>query len=493
MALCLPLAVLIGYFLAEPVEQGGVAVVALVLAALAAPLLLKYHHPLLVVGWNASVAFLFLPGHPDLWMGLAFIGLCVGIFNRAINPDKRFLGAPAITKALAFFAAVVCVTAALTGGIGLRSFGSANYGGRYYLEVVAAIAGYFALTSERIPAQRAGLYVGLFFLAGLTALVSNLVYAAGPPFYFLYSIFPPGAAADQAMAEYSLWPRMARLGGLAPASAGLFCWLLARYGVRGTFDYAKPWRLACFFLAVLACLLSGFRSGLILLVLTFFCVFTLEGLWRTRAVPLLLLLGLALTAVVLPQTDKLPQVVQRTLSFLPIKVETSVAEDARHSTEWRLDMWKMLEPQIPKYLLKGKGYTFDANDLLRAQSATSGGFGSESEATAIAMEYHNGPLSVLIPFGIFGLLGFLGFIIASVRALYCNYRFGDPALLRVNTLLLAAFAAKAVFFFVIFGALHSELFWFTGIVGLGISLNGGISQPATEPEAEVVEELEAVS
>jgi hypothetical protein len=74
--------------------------------------------------------------------------------------------------------------------------------------------------------------------------------------------------------------------------------------------------------------------------------------------------------------------------------------------------------------------------------------------------------------------------------LYCNYRFGDPALSTINTLLLAAFLAKTVCFFVIFGSLRAELFWFTGLLGLSVSLNGGVSRQVSEEESPEVEEAQ---
>ncbi len=167
-----------------------------------------------------------------------------------------------------------------------------------------------------------------------------------------------------------------------------------------------------------------------------------------------------------------------------------VRENARYSTEWRLDMWKQVVPLIPKYLIKGKGYTVDQNDVYMAQVSNWRGFGLGSETSMETMEYHSGPLSVLIPFGILGAVGFIWFLGAALHVLYCNYRFGEPALLRVNTFLLAAFIGKVVYFFCVFGSLHAEFFWFTGLLGLSVSLNGGVCQEqADEEETMEAEEL----
>ena len=488
LALCLPLAVLIGYFLAEPLDPGGLTVVLVVLGILSVPLFMKYHHLLLVVGWNACISFAFVRGAPYLWMVMAGISLGIAVVNRAINPDKTFLSVPMVLLPLALLTLVIAGTAFLTGGIGLQMLGSSQFGGRCYLEIFGAVAGYLAFTSERIPLERANLYVGLFFLSGLTALLGNIVFAAGPEYHFLYGIFPFYTAVGQAAAESSIWHTMPRLGGLQIASTSLFAFLLARHGVRGVFDYSRPWRQGLFILAAVGCLLSGFRGLLILFVLTFLAAFILEGLWRTRALPILVATTLVSMAVVLPQTDKLYPPIQRALSFLPVKVDYDVRAEASYSAQWRKDMWASLIPEVPKYLVKGKGYTVDPNALYQADFAVRAGFVQPSEASKIAMDYHNGLLSILIPFGIFGLVGFLWFLGAVLRVLYLNYRFSNPALRTINTFLLAAVAAKTVYFFVVFGALRSDLWWYAGMLGLSISLNGGVSRRPSEAEDFALEE-----
>ena len=75
MALCLPLAVLLGYFLAEPMDSGSLAVVVFVLAVISVPLMMKWHYPLLLFSWNAAICPMFLPGQPQLWMLMAVVAL----------------------------------------------------------------------------------------------------------------------------------------------------------------------------------------------------------------------------------------------------------------------------------------------------------------------------------------------------------------------------------------------------------------------------------
>src|SRR5438105_2313674 len=91
MALCLPLVVLLGYMLAEPMDGGTFAVVAFVLVVLSVPLLMKWHHPLLVFCWNCLVAPAFLPGQPQAWMLMAPVALMFAVLNRAVDPDHRLI------------------------------------------------------------------------------------------------------------------------------------------------------------------------------------------------------------------------------------------------------------------------------------------------------------------------------------------------------------------------------------------------------------------
>ena len=77
-------------------------------------------------------------------------------------------------------------------------------------------------------------------------------------------------------------------------------------------------------------------------------------------------------------------------------------------------------------------------------------------------------------------------MIAGIRALHQNYQFGDPAYHDINTFLFAYLVAKVVFFFTVFGSLHSDLPVFLGLLALGISLNGGVAKPVVVPQPKIV-------
>src|SRR6266566_1029864 len=65
-AICIPLALLVGYLLATPTEFMSFGAIGIVLLALCTPLLLRWHYAALIFCWNANLTIFFLPGQPSL-------------------------------------------------------------------------------------------------------------------------------------------------------------------------------------------------------------------------------------------------------------------------------------------------------------------------------------------------------------------------------------------------------------------------------------------
>src|SRR6185295_16140893 len=127
MGLCLPVAVLLGYLLAEPLDTSSVGVVVLVLSVLCVPLLMKGHHPLLILSWNAGIVLAFLPGSLPLYVVMAPLALFFAVLNRSVNPYRRFIQIRQVNRPLLLLVAVIAVTAILTGGFGFRALGSSHF------------------------------------------------------------------------------------------------------------------------------------------------------------------------------------------------------------------------------------------------------------------------------------------------------------------------------------------------------------------------------
>ena len=153
--------------------------------------------------------------------------------------------------------------------------------------------------------------------------------------------------------------------------------------------------------------------------------------------------------------------------------------DAQASWDWRVQMWQALLPEVPRHLLLGKGFAITHEDYeMMGWNSPFQTVDASQQGLALSYDYHNGPLSVIIPFGIWGCLAFLWFLAAGIHVLYINYRYSNPALQIVNTFLFAAFVMQAIYFLLIFGDFSSGMLWFTGTLGLSVSLNGGVCRPS---------------
>ena len=192
--------------------------------------------------------------------------------------------------------------------------------------------------------------------------------------------------------------------------------------------------------------------------LLFTVQFFLEGLHRTKLLPIFVFAGLLAAVICLPMANRLPYTFQRVLSILPVNIDPAVRGEAQASIDWRLNLWKALLPQVPPHLLLGKGYAITPEDYqLMGRDTAFQSIDPAEQGLAISGDYHSGPLSVILPFGIWGVIAFLWLLIAGVWALHHNRLYGDPALHNVNTFLLTAFLVKIIAFIFIFGGLSATL------------------------------------
>src|SRR5205823_2673160 len=154
-----------------------------------------------------------------------------------------------------------------------------------------------------------------------------------------YYLFPSSLVHSQAAGETI---SLERYVGIAFAAQSAVVALVARYGLRGVFDWTRPWRLCLFCVLIGASLFGGFRSLLIVLLLLFAFQLYFEGLYTLRNNAIVTGSLVLLLAALISFTTKFPAAVQRALSFLPIPVEENVRADAAGTAEWRWLMWKVL-------------------------------------------------------------------------------------------------------------------------------------------------------
>ena len=476
-SICIPLALFLGYVLASPLDRGTFISVGLVFGLLVLPLVLKHHHPALVLMWNTTAVVFFLPGRPNIWMLLAVASFTITVLQyilarRSVQPSVRTVTRPVIA-----FGVVVVVTMLLTGGVGFMAFGSEVGGGKRYALILAGILGYFAISMQRISLEKATRYIGLYFLGGITVAIGSLGPYLPSGFSFLFLLFPPDSYYSSGEG-----PTLgtARLFGVSQGAMFALYFMLARYGIRGMFLSGRPWRMLVFGVFFMVSLYGGFRSLLLMAAMVFAIQFFLERLHKTSLLAIFLVLGVTFTAVSIPFATHLPYAMQRALSVFYVPVSPDVAIDTQNSNEWRLRMWQQVLPQVSEYWLVGKGYGLNVRDTILVHDMLASGRALERSSVAqTVQDYHNGPLSVMIPLGIFGALTLLWFWYGGFRLLVANYRYGDPALHTVNCLLLALFLAKLVHFLLIFGSLYQDFCQFAGLLGLSAAFNGGMARKAS--------------
>jgi hypothetical protein len=477
-ALCIPLAVWIGYLLAEPADKATFGYGGIVALLFLTPILLRWHHFFLIAGWNFAMVIFFLPGSPPVWLLLTALSLGISILHRTVNSRAHFISAPEITWPLLFFFAVVLMTAKLTGGIGLNALGNEVSGGKHYVTVLFGILGYFALTALPVPPKRVGLYIGLFFLAGCSNAIGDLAPYLPSKLYFLFALFPPNGFDIEG--KPGMLDFFARYSGLGLLGQAGFLFMLSRYGVRGILLSGKPWRWFLFGIFFVTMFFGGYRSIVILCGLTFVFQFFMERIYQTKIMPFFVFAGLIGVTLLVLFANRLPYTFQRSLAFLPLKIDPVARMDAESSSDWRLEIWRDTYPQVPQYLLLGKGYAL-SKDALAMAANQNFKYLSSADEVAISGNYHSGPLSVLMIFGAWGAIALMWFWFASLRALYDNYRYGDATLKTINTFLFAYFIVKIIIFLIVFGGIENDLAGFAVLIGLSVSINGGIWRPAKAP------------
>jgi len=478
--LCLPLAIVMGYALATPLNLGNLGVFLVVATILALPLVLRWHHQLLLLSWNSTALVFLLPGRPSMWLVLAVVSLTLSLTLRAVNRSTRLLNVPALTWPLCFLVLVILITAKVTGGFGLRSFGSEDViGGKRYVILLASILGYFAIAMAGIPAERSRLAASLYFAGGLTAVVGSLIFFIDPALQYIYLFFP----TDTGFSDLEK-PMMTRFYGVSVAAQFAVMLLLVRYGLRGLLLEGKWWRTGLLVAAIVMGLFGGYRTVLISFALLLLLQFILEGLLRTKlivGVGFFTVTGVVVVASIAPY---MPPQVQRCLTFLPaefVDLDPMVRLDSEASTQWRLDMWKEVLPEIPKHLLVGRGFAIDRGELELSGGKMRAGMAKSYATAVITGDFHSGPLSILLPFGIWGVIGFIWLCWVGVRALYRNFIFSPPELKLINTLLFSSFLTQLAVFIFIFGSFQTQLPAFTGLLGLSVALNAGVRSSVPLP------------
>jgi hypothetical protein len=311
-------------------------------------------------------------------------------------------------KAIYVFLATIVVTAS-TRGWGLRILGSANWGGMQYIQLITAAM--FFMLSGRVNLTQSQIWRSLMGLG----LLSLLPIAAG--FFLLvvpggsYIRFFIGAGADVALEGIALGQQRI----LAGAHLSVI-WLV----LLGMLLYDRFYRMSppVIFLGVLSIVLiglTGFRSLVVIIALVIITYLIV----RRRSIPasvyyraiFALFVGLVAIYTLVPY---LPITFQRAFAFLPgLRVAHDAAITAAGTTAWRIEMWRLMLPMIPNYLLIGRGLGFNLAEAYAAYSLISDL--DRYQFFIATHNYHNGPLWLLLDLGVVGFISASVFMFGGIR------------------------------------------------------------------------------
>ncbi len=385
-----------------------------------APLILYFiNNPnsLLIAMFMAYIGRVNVPG---LWANMSLanvfqfmlLGLLIAgmVIEKRANKFRRKLSDTFLFLFLCNMAVIIYVR-----GFGVQFLGGDLIGGMDYIYVTAA-AGIYSFAGNLKLTQKQILFL-LFgnIVAGLLpALVQLAFILSGGRFYILAYFIESSLGYVAGSIFDTTREGMTRLAGLKDVASALLPVALVIKFKRFNLSIKS----ALIFLCLLSAALSGFRSTLVL-VMVIVSVWCFVQTPRHKKPMLFLsaaLLGGVVFAIVLFASKHLPPSVQRAVSWVPgVEVSYFAQKDAQASTVWRLEMWKYMLEDIPNYLLVGKGIAFPASHLIMMDPWQA----AKPYSAFLVHNYHNGPLQLLLDFGVPGFLFAVLFMFTSCREFVC--------------------------------------------------------------------------
>ncbi len=334
-------------------------------------------------------------------------------------------------------------------GFGLRALGGESWGGMGYVQLFIAAGFYLTAKYIQLTPRQIKLSIVLMLLLSFVPAISQIVFvASGGRIYQQYMFvhaYVVGLLSSLEAAETGRG--VVRYQLLSGVAINLLLVGLVLIPFRGAYRL-----LAILFViaAFVSSALSGFRGNIMLVIgmMALFIFFISEG---KRVRRLVQMGGVAMAAFVVLffVADRLPMSAQRSITWVPfIETAPSARMDAEGTSQWRLDVWRLAWQDVPRYLWIGKGYALNPAELMSHSVRRDG-----VQMAVATQDYHNGPLSLLLVFGIPGLIVGSGFlIVSSIEVVRRIPTLGDdPFIRRFYIAFLARYLFSAVTFFTIFG------------------------------------------
>jgi O-Antigen ligase len=416
---------LIAVIVGATIGQGNIMMVTFVLAGaltLAVAIMLRTSIWLLLpitLPVGGSLTFLPIPFSPfDVCVGLA-VGSFLIFYALHLVQVKAAYG---YLDVVLFLNLAYIASVFIRHPAGFQAIGSEMVGGRVYFNIAVAFAAYWVLSRARanerqgfwLPALVLGAVGGAAMLNALAVFVPATV----PFIYAFYSGVDVSSYLAQDDPDPSLTETVGRQFWLLGFATQAFPVLCAYFNPLTLLLPVYPLRFFLFLLGSGAVMFAGYRGVLIATVfIVLLSTYFHNGM---RALVKIVVIGiLALTVLIAGQGSlfNLPLPAQRALSFLPGKWDPIAVRNAASTTEWRVEMWKLvLQGQYLKNPWLGDGFGFSAYELQVMARNRMNRMGDASQAQEDALvvgALHGGPVSAIRYAGIVGLFLFYALMVAS--------------------------------------------------------------------------------
>ncbi len=437
---------------------GGYSIHAMLLVAPIALMLASNTGLILAFIIGLRYSDLIIPGLPqDLNMMDVFILFLVGLTIAGSSITKKRIVSWRLSHYFLIGFLVVLAGIITARGIGIRFFGSSDWGGFAYIKIFILSAFYLFCGQIRISGKQVRLATMLMLFLSLIPVGAQLLfYASGGAIYIQYMFLEAYATG-----LFSTLDAIQEGTGTARFYFSGLAWALLITGMVFFTLHTRDriWLFLFMGLAFAMSLISGFRAATVGMggIVFIFLLFQYPKK-RVAITVATAMVALAALLLITPFYRDLHPGIQRALSWVPwYDIPAEIAYDAQYSIEWRIDVWKESMRYLPQYLFIGRGLTFNINELQAALSIR-----DTIGWAYVSHNYHSGPLSLAIITGIPGFIFFTLFMVMAGKEAF----HGLGELRRTNahpftTRFYMAFLASVIYsipsFFLIYGSVKTSV------------------------------------
>lgn len=408
-----------------------------------------------ITTFSSGITMPGLPGQMRLFDAFAVMLIAIFVLHRAMKAGKpvRF---SRLDWIVVLFAGWILLTGFIR-GFGFLAFGDSMIGGFYYLRLLLAASLVITLPRIGIPVWSWRVVILLSGLLAPMTVLADLLVSNGGPFEIVRLFVQTSQQATSSMAmDDESGTSVGRLWSAGPAANGMLIALLCLVPIRRFFQPTGFHWLVLFGGIITLSLMSGFRlMTAMLFLIAVLALFFQKGFTAPRLL-LLFIAGAVGLCVVYYYSSSLPNNIQRSVSWLPgIDVSSAARGDAEQTIDWRLRLWSEALRYLPDYWLIGKGFSYNARDMIAAFQAI---YIDDLKWAIVVGAYHNGWLSMILCTGVFGALLCLTLMIAPMIRHWKKQRapWNNALLMRYHGVLLAALIANGFVFLVVYGDVHAS-------------------------------------